>query len=210
MRVVIIDYGSGNLRSVANAVEHVQDARNQSVMVSADADVIKQADAIILPGVGAYKDCMQGLLALPDVVDVMQERVQVDKVPFLGVCVGMQLLSDTGFEHGEQSGLGWVSGEVVPLAPSDASLKVPHMGWNTLRILHDHPILADIRDGDHVYFVHSYYFRCKDARNVLVEVDYGQAVPAVIAQDNIVATQFHPEKSQRAGLQLLKNFLNMS
>lgn len=206
-RIVIIDYGSGNLRSVAKAFEHVADARDAVIVTSEPAELAK-ASHIVLPGVGAYADCMRGLRATPGMIEAMQERCLVGGTPFLGICVGMQMLLERGFEHGEHAGLGWIKGEVVPLVPADDSLKIPHMGWNELHAqASGHPLLESIENGAHAYFVHSYHARCADADNVLATTEYGGKVAAVIGRKNIMGTQFHPEKSQAAGLRLLRNFL---
>jgi glutamine amidotransferase len=206
MRVVIIDYGSGNLRSVAKAFEYVADD-SATITISSDPALLKEASHIVLPGVGAYGDCMRGLTSLPGMLDAMREQVLTQKKPFLGICVGMQMLFERGHEHGAHEGLGWLGGEVVPLAPVDTTLKIPHMGWNDLTLHSHHKLLAGISSGDHAYFVHSYHAKCGDAANMLASTDYGQTVAAVVGQDNIMGTQFHPEKSQDTGLRLLKNFL---
>ncbi len=205
MHIAIIDYGSGNLRSVARAFEHV--TGDASVVdVTSDPSALAKASHIVLPGVGAYGDCMRGLTALGGMLDAMREQVIMGRKPFLGICVGMQMLFERGHEHGVHTGLGWLSGEVVPLTTDDVSLKIPHMGWNDLQISGKHPLLAGIATGDHAYFVHSYHASCTNAQNLLATVGYGQSVAAVVGQDNIMGTQFHPEKSQDTGLQLLKNF----
>jgi len=213
--VAIIDYGSGNLRSVAKAFERV----GASVQVTASPQAAAKASHIVLPGVGAFADCMSGLKALPGMLEVLQEQVMQRKKPFLGICVGMQMLFERGHEHGAYAGLGWLEGEVVPLVASKkeqnhsplatrhSSLKIPHMGWNDLRITGEPPLLKNINTGDHAYFVHSYHAVCRNAADVLVTVEYGQTITAVVGRGNILGTQFHPEKSQQTGLQLLKNFL---
>ncbi len=206
MTLAIIDYGSGNLRSVAKAFEHV--AAGKKILVTSDAKDLASASHIVLPGVGAYGDCMRGLSALDGMVEQLNTQVRMGSTPFLGICVGMQLMFERGLEHGEHQGLGWLSGEVAKLAPSDAALKIPHMGWNSLAIKHDHPILRGIQSGEHMYFVHSYAARTP-AENILASTDYGGDVVAVVARDNMVGTQFHPEKSQASGLAILKNFLSM-
>lgn len=205
-RVALIDYGSGNLRSAAKALEHVAVA--EDIVVTRDAATVAAADRIILPGVGAFGDCYRGLAALPNMIDALEDAVLRRRAPFLGICVGMQLLAERGFEHGEHRGLGWVTGDVVPLAPQDPALKVPHMGWNELNFSVSHPLLAGIEPGDHAYFVHSYHMQAKKADEVVVTTNYGGAVTAMIVRANIVGTQFHPEKSQRVGLQILRNFLD--
>ncbi len=208
--VAIIDYGSGNLRSAAKAFERA--ARDhglpREIIVTADADQVRLADHIVLPGVGAFADCKRGLDAVPGMRSAMEEAVRGRGQPFLGICVGMQLMADRGFEHGMADGLGWVPGEVVALAPNDRQLKVPHMGWNDLMLVRrQHPVLRDLPDAMHGYFVHSYHFRCSDPCHRLSVVDYSGAVAAVVGHGNLIGTQFHPEKSQAAGLHLIANFL---
>jgi glutamine amidotransferase len=210
MKAVIIDYGSGNLRSAAKAFERVaaDEGLSLAVEVTDDARALADASHIVLPGQGAFGDCNSGLRAVPGMVEALQEAVIGDGRPFFGICVGMQLMATRGLEHGTHQGLGWIPGEVVPMAPGDPSLKIPHMGWNELR-LHapDHPILAGIADGDHAYFVHSYVFDCADDAHLLATADYGGPVTAIVGRDNMVGTQFHPEKSQAAGLRMIANFL---
>lgn len=213
MRVAIVDYGSGNLRSAAKAFERVvaEAGLGAKVTVTADADVVARADRIVLPGVGAFADCKAGLLALPGMVEAMSEQVLERGRPFLGICVGMQLLATTGKEHGIHAGLDWIPGEVLPITPSDAALKVPHMGWNELAFVPgSHPLLADLPENPHAYFVHSYRFACAEPRHSLARVDYGGPITAVVGKDSIVGTQFHPEKSQATGLKVIENFLRWS
>ena len=205
--ILVIDYGSGNLRSVVKSLEHVV-PNAQSVNVSRETFSLKNASHIILPGVGAFADCINGLKAIPGMVDALSEQVLHKKTPFLGICVGMQMLFEQGHEHGVHQGLGWLSGNVLPLSPTHA-LKIPHMGWNELEIRVDHPLLKGISGGDHAYFVHSYAAECKAPNDVLASTQYGQMIPAVVGRDNIMGTQFHPEKSQQTGLSLLSNFLKM-
>jgi glutamine amidotransferase len=210
MSVVIIDYGSSNLRSAAKAFERgvAEGGLSTSVEVSADPDHVRKASHVVLPGVGAFADCRAGLLALDGMVDALHEAVQETAKPFLGICVGMQLMGTLGLEHGEHSGLGWLNGTVRALEPSDETLKVPHMGWNELELNNvDHPVLDGLSDRPHVYFVHSYHFACDSPIDVLATVDYGGPITAVVGRDNMVGTQFHPEKSQLAGLNLISNFL---
>jgi glutamine amidotransferase len=205
--VVIIDYGSGNLHSIAKAVEHV--STNETIIVSDKPSDIQSADRIILPGVGAFGDCIRGLNAHPDIIDSLNEAVIKKERPFLGICVGMQMLADVGLEHGTHHGLGWFHGEVIPI-PRQDDIKIPHMGWNQLQLLqNDHPILKDIKDGDHAYFVHSYHFKCKEEDTIIATTSYPKPLVAIIAKANMVATQFHPEKSQETGLTLLRNFLTV-
>jgi glutamine amidotransferase len=208
--IAIVDYGSGNLRSAAKAFERVtiEERLRAQVVVTSSAVMVARADRIVLPGVGAFADCKAGLAALPGLVEAMREQVLVKGRPFFGICVGMQLLATTGREHGEHAGLGWIDGEVVPVAPSDPSLKVPHMGWNELEFEPGrHPVLDGLPAGAHAYFVHSYRFACTHPDNELARVEYGGPVTAMIGRDNIVGTQFHPEKSQATGLKVIANFL---
>lgn len=210
MIVAIVDYGSGNLRSAAKAFERAvgEAGLSADVRVTADPGDIDRASHIVLPGVGAFADCRRGLMALPGMVEALSRNVIDRGHPFLGICVGMQLLADVGREHGEHPGLGWIGGAVDALRPADPGLKIPHMGWNELALVHpEHPLFAGIVRGDHAYFVHSYGFVCADPAHVLATVDYGGAVRAVIGRDNLVGTQFHPEKSQAVGLRLISNFL---
>ncbi len=207
-RVAIIDCGAGNLHSVRKAFVH-QLLEGASLDVVTDAAALDDATHIVLPGVGAFADCMNGLNALPGMREALENNVRIQKKPFLGICVGMQMLFQRGLEYGAHHGLGWFQGEVRRLSPADAALKIPHMGWNTLRLHKAHPFLRSIHDGDFVYFVHSYAATQTMVDDVAATVDYGGDVVAMIAKDNIVATQFHPEKSQRVGLQLISNFLDM-
>lgn len=210
MKVVVVDYGSGNLRSVAKALELAASEINghYEIIVTGDAAVVRKADYVVLPGVGAFGDCVAGMAALDGLVEALNETVVADGRPFLGICVGMQLMAARGIEHGEHMGLGWVGGDVLPIEPVDNTLKIPHMGWNELEITAtDHPVLTDIPNGTHAYFVHSFSMRCADDANILATTDYGGAVTAIIGRGNMIGTQFHPEKSQTIGLVLLKNFL---
>ena len=202
----VIDYGSGNLRSVAKALAAVAQT-DESVLVTSDAQQVAAADRIVLPGVGAFADCWRGLNALPEMVPVLQQRVLQDGIPFLGICVGMQLLADAGYEHETSPGLGWVSGAVRAL-PRPTDGKIPHMGWNTLHTTRLHPLFAGLPDGTHVYYVHSYHYVPDSADDVLATTDYGQSFTAALGRGNIAGTQFHPEKSQAAGLRFLRNFLD--
>jgi glutamine amidotransferase len=210
--IAIIDYGSGNLMSAAKAFERAarETGADAEVIVTADADLVLKADRIVLPGVGAFADCRAGLYAVPGMIEALEQRVIRDGVPFLGICVGMQLLAREGREKGVHAGLGWIEGAVVRLAPADPNLKVPHIGWNTVNVLKPHPLLASIPDGPdglHAYFVHSYHFETASTASLYMTVDYGQQVTAAVGRDNIFGTQFHPEKSQALGLTLIGNFL---
>lgn len=210
MTVAIIDYGSGNLRSAAKAFERaVREANeSQTIVVTSDADVVRSADRVVLPGVGAFGDCKAGLAAVPGMIEAMAEAVLKNGRPFLGICVGMQLMAERGLEHGNHQGLGWIKGDVIPLDPSDHSLKIPHMGWNELDFTAGcHPLLAGIIPKAHAYFVHSYQFAVTSAADRIATVDYGGPMTALIGRDTMVGTQFHPEKSQALGLALLTNFL---
>jgi glutamine amidotransferase len=210
--VAIIDYGSGNLHSAAKAFERAaRDSGNEStITVTADPTVVRRADRIVLPGVGAFADCRRGLESVPGMRAALEETVRTIGRPFLGICVGMQILATRGLEHGESEGLDWVPGEVRAIEPNDPALKIPHMGWNTLSALRDHPLLAGLPTGPgglHAYFVHSYHFVPASRADVVAETEYGGPVTALIAHGNIAGTQFHPEKSQRLGLGLIANFL---
>jgi imidazole glycerol-phosphate synthase subunit HisH len=207
--VALIDYGSGNLRSAEKALARVAAERGtgQQIVVTADASVAAKAERIVLPGVGAFADCMAGLAALPGMVAALNEAVIARGIPFLGICVGMQLMAKVGREFGDHAGLGWIDGEVVRMTPSDANLKIPQIGWNELTLLQAHPVTAGLPADAHAYFVHSYAMRCARRNDVLAETDYGGAVTAAVARDNLVGVQFHPEKSQAVGLALLGNFL---
>lgn len=210
MKLALIDYGSGNLRSAAKAIQRAADENGIALdlAVTADTKAVAAADAIVLPGVGAFADCYRGLNSLSGMIETLNEQVIKGGKPFLGICVGMQLMATVGREHGEHRGLGWIDGAVELLQPGDPALKVPHMGWNQLRLLQpQHPVLAGIKSGDHAYFVHSYHLRPDNPTVVLAETDYGGPVVAAIGRDNMVGTQFHPEKSQVTGLRLLANFL---
>lgn len=212
MTVVIVDYGSGNLRSVAKAFERVVDDLNLPlrVIVSSDPEVVAEAERIVLPGVGAFADCRAGLHRRDGMEDALNQRVRQQGYPFLGICVGMQLLADWGLEHGRHAGLGWIGGTVEALSPSDPQLKIPHMGWNSLEMVNPHPVLADLGDDPHAYFVHSYHLVPQDPACVLARTDYGGPVVAAVGQGSVVGVQFHPEKSQAVGLKVLANFLRWS
>ena len=212
MSVAIIDYGSGNLHSAAKAFERASRMLEapQDIIVTRDPDRAYGADRIVLPGVGAFADCRRGLDALPGMVEALNEQAAKRGKPFFGICVGMQLLAERGLEHGVTEGLGWVRGEVDRIAPSDPSLKIPHMGWNTLNEQRKHPLFDGVALGPkglHAYFVHSYHLKPADRADLVAEADYAGAITAAVARDNIAGSQFHPEKSQKLGLALLANFL---
>jgi len=210
MTVAIIDYGSGNLRSAAKAFERAvrESGSSATVTVTGDAAVVATADRIVLPGVGAFADCRRGLHAVPGMVEALTEAVLVRGRPFLGICVGMQLMATRGLEHGSHDGLGWIPGEVRAIEPGPGR-PVPHMGWNDLGLRSpDHPALAGIAPGAHAYFVHSYAIVCDDPGHVLATVYYGGAIAALVGRANMIGTQFHPEKSQATGLRLIANFLS--
>ena len=212
MKVAIIDYGSGNLHSAHKAFERAASESDLGgdIIVTSDPDLVRTADRIVLPGVGAFADCRRGLDAVPGMVAAMTEAVQDKGRPFLGICVGMQLLADRGLEHETTAGLGWIGGDVVEIKPKDASLKIPHMGWNTLEQKREHPLLADIPtgpDGLHAYFVHSFHVNPSDPKDVVATTSYGGAITALVAKGTVAGTQFHPEKSQKLGLALIANFL---
>jgi imidazole glycerol-phosphate synthase subunit HisH len=208
--VAIIDYGSGNLRSAEKAFERSAKDHDADIVVTNDPDIVRDADRIVLPGVGAFADCMAGLNAVPGMTDVLKERVIANGVPFFGICVGMQLMATLGREKGEHQGLGWIGGAIEKIVPDDKALKVPHMGWNTLTAQTDHVLFDAIAmgpDGLHAYFVHSYHFVADDPLTVLATAEYGGQITAAIGRDNLFGTQFHPEKSQTLGLALIGNFL---
>ncbi|MDB5407196.1 MAG: hisH [Rhodospirillales bacterium] len=209
MKTVLIDYGSGNLRSAAKAFERaaLESDVATSITISSDAAEVRGADRIVLPGVGAFADCRRGLADLPGMEEALEATVRRRGRPFLGICVGMQLMADRGREFTVTEGLGWLRGEVVAITPSDPALKIPHMGWNELDRRAEHPVLAGIGEGTHAYFVHSYRIACEARGDVLATVDYGGEIAAVVGRDNVIGTQFHPEKSQKAGLALIANFL---
>jgi glutamine amidotransferase len=212
MHVAIIDYGSGNLHSAAKAFERA--AREQGspleVKVTAEPEAVRTAERIVLPGVGAFADCRQGLLNIPGMTEVLEEGVRRRGKPFLGICVGLQLMAERGLEHGLTPGLGWIEGEVRAIAPSDPSLKIPHMGWNTLELQRKHALLEGIPTGEsglNAYFVHSYHLVPSSADTLVATTDYGGPITAFVAKDNMAGSQFHPEKSQKLGLALIANFL---
>jgi len=202
----LIDYGSGNLASAAKALARAAGGKFD-IVTTADPQAVKDAERIVLPGVGAFADCMAGLKAVPGMVEALREKVLKEGAPFLGICVGMQLLATVGVEFGRHAGLGWIAGEVVGITPSDASLKIPHMGWNELKKKQSHPVLEGIPDGSHAYFVHSFQLVPALPEDLIATTDYGGPLTAMVGNENIVGTQFHPEKSQATGITLLENFL---
>jgi glutamine amidotransferase len=211
--VAIVDYGSGNLHSAAKAFERAarESGHDQPIVVTSDPDLVVRADRIVLPGVGAFADCRRGLDAITGMVEALNARVRQQGRPFLGICVGMQLMAERGREFEVTQGLGWIAGEVDRIMPSDPALKIPHMGWNTLNVAKSHPLLRDIAvgaEGLHAYFVHSYHLNVAERRDLVAEAEYGGAVTAIVGRDTMVGTQFHPEKSQRLGLKLIANFLD--
>lgn len=208
MQTVIVDYESGNLHSAQKAFERMATQLGAGeVLVSARAEDVARAERIVLPGDGAFPACRRALVAVPGMIEALEEAVIARGRPFLGICVGMQLLATRGLEYEDMPGLDWIGGTVERIAPTDPALKVPHMGWNDLVIDHAHPALAGIQNGQHAYFVHSYQFRLDDAAHLVAHVDYGGKVSAIVGRDNILGTQFHPEKSQAMGLQLIAGFL---
>ena len=212
---VIIDYGSGNLHSAGKALQRAacEGESQTQVQISSDPAVVASADRLILPGVGAFADCRRGLQAVPGLLEALNATAMGREPPFLGICVGMQLMASRGLEFGVTDGFGWIPGEVKAIAPSDSSLKIPHMGWNTLNQISAHPLLVDIptgSDGLHAYFVHSYHLVPEERAHVVAETNYGGSITAMVARDHLAGTQFHPEKSQTLGLKLLANFLKWS
>ena len=212
MTVAIIDYGSGNLHSAAKAFERAcRGAENpERILVTRDPEAVYRADRIVLPGVGAFADCRRGIDALDGMVEALTEAVRKKARPMFGICVGMQLFATRGKEHVVTEGFNWIEGDVEKITPRDENLKIPHMGWNTLEILREHPLLERLElgpKGRHAYFVHSYHLNAANEADVLARADYGGPVTAVVARDTAVGTQFHPEKSQRFGLALISNFL---
>ena len=208
MTTVIVDYKSGNLHSALKSFQRMADETGAGpVAVSADPAEVRAADRIVLPGVGAFADCRAGLAAIPGLFEAIEERVIEGGAPFLGICVGQQMMATRGLEFGDTAGFGWIPGAVVRIEPADPALKVPHMGWNALDLAGTHPVLAGIATGDHAYFVHSYHLVPEEPAHRLATADHGGPITAVVARDNLVGTQFHPEKSQATGLRLIANFL---
>jgi glutamine amidotransferase len=209
MIVAVVDYGSGNLRSAAKAFERVaaETGRASEVRVTCEPEIVAAADRIVLPGVGAFADCRRGLAAVAGLEAALDEAVIRLARPFLGICVGMQLMASRGREFEIVDGLGWIDGEVVPIEPLDPALRIPHMGWNELEIRAPHPLVEGFAAGSHAYFVHSYHFRPEEPADLIAEADYGGPLAAIIGRGNLAGTQFHPEKSQEVGLRLIGNFL---
>jgi imidazole glycerol-phosphate synthase subunit HisH len=205
-RVALIDYGSGNLRSAEKALVRAADGRAE-IVVTHDPEFVASADRVVLPGVGAFAACMLALQARSGVIEAMAEAVRVRGAPFCGICVGMQLMASRGHEFGVTEGLDWIAGDVRRLEADDPAIKIPHMGWNTLTGVVDHPVLLNVQAGQPVYFTHSFAIYPEDAKDVAASVEHGGVFPAAVARDNLVGVQFHPEKSQHAGLTLLANFL---
>jgi len=212
MSVAIVDYGSGNLHSAAKAFERAarESGHDQPIVVTSDPAQVAVASRVVLPGVGAFADCRRGLDAIPGMIDALETAVRKNGRPFFGICVGMQLMAERGREYQVTPGLGWIVGEVDRIAPSDANLKIPHMGWNTLNVTTPHALLDGIpvgANGLHAYFVHSYELKPARRSDLVAQADYGGPLTAIVGRDNMVGTQFHPEKSQKLGLKLISNFL---
>ena len=205
--VALIDYGSGNLASAAKALARAAGSKFE-IVTTADPQAVLDAERVVLPGVGAFADCMKGLSAVPGMVEALREMVLKEGAPYLGICVGMQLMATVGVEVGRHAGLGRIAGEVVKITPSDPNLKIPHMGWNELKIEQKHALLDGIAPGSHAYFVHSFQLKPVLPDDLIATTDYGGPLPAVVGNENMVGTQFHPEKSQATGLKLLQNFLS--
>jgi glutamine amidotransferase len=207
MITAIVDYNSGNLRSAEKSFQRMAaEVDGGDIIVTSDPDAVRRADRIVLPGVGAFADCRRELGAIDGLFGAIEEKVKAGN-PFLGICVGMQMMATWGREHGDHRGFGWIPGEVVHLNPADKSLKIPHMGWNELAFDTDHAVFVGISTGAHVYFVHSYHLVPQNPADRIATVAYGEPITAAVARDNIIGTQFHPEKSQATGLRLIANFL---
>ena len=209
MTTAIIDYGSGNLRSAAKAFERAaaEEGLHGAIVVTSRPEEVATAERIVLPGQGAFAECRRGLAAVPGLEEAMSEAVAARGRPFFGICVGMQLMAERGREFETVDGLGWIDGEVVAIEPADPSFKIPHMGWNELRLGREHPVFEGVPAGTHTYFVHSFHFAVGDPADLVATADYAESLTAAVARDNMIGTQFHPEKSQDAGLRLIANFL---
>ncbi len=207
MTTVIIDYNSGNLRSAEKSFQLMsEELKLGQVKVSNKPEDVVNADRIVLPGVGAFADCKHELNSIMGLFEAIDAHIKTGK-PFMGICVGMQMMATCGHEHGYHEGFNWIRGDVKIMEPNDKNFKIPHMGWNNLNIINSHPVFDNINENDHVYFVHSYHFEVENNNNLLASVDYGGKITAAIAHENMIGTQFHPEKSQSVGLQIIKNFL---
>ncbi len=207
--IALVDYDSGNLHSAQKAFERMaNEAGHGTVVVTSEPDVVAKADRIVLPGDGAFPACRKALSDMGGLAEAIDEAVTKGGKPFLGICVGMQMLATTGHEYEETAGFDWIGGDIVKISPADESLKVPHMGWNDLVIDNPHPVLDGIATGDHAYFVHSYHMRVKNPAERIAHVDYAGDITAIVGRDNVIGTQFHPEKSQATGLRLIANFLS--
>lgn len=209
MLTVIVDYGSGNLHSAAKSFERAarEIGTDIRIEVSGEPEHVAAADRVVLPGVGAFADCRAGLNAIPGLRDAVEESAITRARPFFGICVGMQLMATRGLEHGAHDGFGWIAGTVDRITPDDPALKIPHMGWNEIRLCTPHPVFRNLGDDAHAYFVHSYAFSDVSDSERLAEVDYGGPIVAAVGRDTMIGTQFHPEKSQAVGLRLIRNFL---
>jgi len=209
MTTVLIDYESGNLHSAEKAFQRMAaETGAGAVRVTSDPEAVRRAERVVLPGDGAFPACRAALVGIDGMAEALEEAVIRNARPFLGICVGMQMLATTGHEYRETPGLGWIAGEIRRIVPGQTGLKVPHMGWNDLTLIAPHPCLQGLVPGDHAYFVHSYQMRLADPAHLLARCEYGGPITAIVGRDNILGTQFHPEKSQRAGLRIIANFLN--
>ncbi|WP_368187449.1 imidazole glycerol phosphate synthase subunit HisH [Aestuariibius sp. HNIBRBA575] len=209
MLTALVDYDSGNLHSAQKAFERMaRETDGGTIVVTSEADVVAKADRIVLPGDGAFPACHAALHGVDGLAEAITDAVESRAVPFLGICVGMQMMAKSGFEYQETPGFGWIDGHIHPIAPSDPKMKVPHMGWNDLIIDQEHAVLDGVATGDHAYFVHSYQMVMNNTQHRLTHVDYGGDITAIVGRDNMIGMQFHPEKSQAAGLKLIANFLS--
>ncbi|WP_417247047.1 imidazole glycerol phosphate synthase subunit HisH [Celeribacter sp.] len=208
MLTALVDYDSGNLHSAHKAFERMaRETDAGTIVVTSEPDVVAKADRIVLPGDGAFPACKKQLFDYTGLFEAISEAVTTKGRPFMGICIGMQMMATRGLEYEDTAGFDWIGGEVVKITPSDPALKVPHMGWNNLHISNPHPVLDGVSEGDHAYFVHSYHFKVTDPAHRIAHVDYGEEVTAIVARDTMIGCQFHPEKSQRAGLRIVSNFL---